>query len=91
MTCSKKHKKINFYHLKNDKNCVENRNNIKKKNCDYDAKRKSQSSTVDLRKQVYCCHDTKKLGEVDNTMVVLNKTFHDNLCIFQGLCMNFCF
>ena len=49
MTLSKKHKKINRYHLKNDKNSVENENNRKKKNCDYDAKTKSQSSTVNLR------------------------------------------
>ena len=42
MTLSKKHKKINCYHLKNDKYSVENDNN-RKKNCDYDAKRKSQS------------------------------------------------
>ena len=38
MTLSKKHKKINCYHLKNDKDSVENENNRKKKNCDYDAK-----------------------------------------------------
>ena len=38
MTLSKKHKKINCYHLKNDKGNVENENNRKKKNCDYDAK-----------------------------------------------------
>ena len=38
MTWSKKHKKINRYHLKNDKDSVENENNRKKKNCDYDAK-----------------------------------------------------
>ena len=37
MTLSKKHKKINCYHLKNDKDSVENENN-RKKNCDYDAK-----------------------------------------------------
>ena len=37
-TLSKKHKKINCYHLKNDKDSVENENNRKKKNCDYDAK-----------------------------------------------------
>ena len=41
MTWSKKHKKINRYHLKNDKNSVENENNRKKKNCEYDAKKKS--------------------------------------------------
>ena len=49
MTWSKKHKKINRYHIKNHKNSVENENNRKKKSCDYDAKKKSQSSTVDLR------------------------------------------
>ena len=38
MTLSKKHRKINYYHLKNDKDSVENENNRKKKNCDYDAK-----------------------------------------------------
>ena len=38
MTLSKKHKKINCYHLKNDKDSVENENNKKKKNCDYNAK-----------------------------------------------------
>ena len=38
VTLSKKHKKINCYHLKNDKDSVENENNRKKKNCDYDAK-----------------------------------------------------
>ena len=48
-TWSKKQKKINCYHLKNDKDSVENENNRKKKNCDYDAKKKSQSLTVDLR------------------------------------------
>ena len=37
MTWSKKHKKRNRYHLKNDKDSVENENNRKKKNCDYDA------------------------------------------------------
>ena len=37
MTLSKKHKKIKCYHLKNDKDSVENENN-RKKNCDYDAK-----------------------------------------------------
>ena len=47
VTLSKKHKKINCYHLKNEKDSVENENN-RKKNCDYDAK-SSQSSTVDLR------------------------------------------
>ena len=44
----KKHKKINCYNLRNDKDSVENEDNGKK-NCGYDAKRKSQSSTVDLR------------------------------------------
>ena len=34
MTWSKKHKKI----IKNDKDSVENENNRKKKNCDYDTK-----------------------------------------------------
>ena len=48
MTLSKKQKKINSFHLQNDKDSVENENNRKKK-CDYDAKRKSQSLTVDLR------------------------------------------
>ena len=43
-----KTQKINCYNLKNDKDSVENENNGKK-NCDFDAKRKSQSSTVDLR------------------------------------------
>ena len=38
MTLSKKHKKINCYHLKNDKDSCENENNRKKKNSDYDAK-----------------------------------------------------
>ena len=38
MTLSKKHKKINCYHLKNDKDSVENENNRKNKNCDYEAK-----------------------------------------------------
>ena len=38
MTWSNKHKKINRYYLKNDKDSVENENNRKKKNCDYDAK-----------------------------------------------------
>ena len=37
MTWSKKYKKRNRYHLKNDKDNVENENN-RKKNCDYDAK-----------------------------------------------------
>ena len=37
MTLSKNHKKRNCYHLKNDKDNVENKNN-KKKNSDYDAK-----------------------------------------------------
>ena len=37
MPLSKKHKKINCYHLKNDKDSIENENNGKK-NCDYDAK-----------------------------------------------------
>ena len=32
MTLSKKHKKINCYHLKNDKDSVENENYRKKKN-----------------------------------------------------------
>ena len=36
MRWSKKHKR-NCYHLKNDKDSVENENN-KTKNCDYDAK-----------------------------------------------------
>ena len=48
MTLSKKHKKINCYHLKNDKESVENESNRKMKKCDCDAKRNSQSSTVDL-------------------------------------------
>ena len=43
-----KAQQINCYILKNDKGSVENDNNGKK-NCDYDAKRKSQSLTVDLR------------------------------------------
>ena len=47
-TLSKKHKKLNCHNLKNDKDSVENGNKGKKK-CDYDAKRKSQSSTVNLR------------------------------------------
>ena len=38
MTCSKKHKKRNRYQLKNAKDSVENKNNRKKKNYDYDAK-----------------------------------------------------
>ena len=41
MTLSKKHKSCNP--LKNDKDSVENENNRKKKACDYDAKKKSQS------------------------------------------------
>ena len=48
ITLSKKHKKINCYHLENDKERVGNENN-RKKDCDYDARSKSQSSTVDLR------------------------------------------
>ena len=43
-----KAQKINCYNFKNGKDSVENEKNGKK-NCDYDAKRKSQSSTVDLR------------------------------------------
>ena len=63
MTSSKKHKKINRYHLKNDKNSVKNENNRKKKNCDYDAKRKSQSSTVDLRNRFIAVMIQKNLVE----------------------------
>ena len=40
MTLSKKQKKITCYHLNNKRDSVENEKN-RKKNCDYDAMRKS--------------------------------------------------
>ena len=40
MTLSKKHKKLNCYYFEIDKDSVENENSRKKKDCDYDVKRK---------------------------------------------------
>ena len=74
MTLSKKHKKIICYYLENDKECVKNENNRRKKDCDYDAIRKNKSSTVDLRNR-FIVVMIQKLGEVVNTVVVLNKIF----------------
>ena len=40
ITLNKTHRKIKCYHLENGKNSVKYKNNRKKKDCDYDEKRK---------------------------------------------------
>ena len=48
----------------------------------------TQSSTVDLRNRFIAVMIQKTWQNRQH--YGLNKTFHDDLCIFQGLCMNFC-
>ena len=67
-------------HLKNDKDSVENENN-RKKNCDYDAKRRSKCSTVDLRNRFIAVIVQKTWQNRQHCG--LNKTFHHDLVFFK--------
>ena len=48
-----------------------------------------QSSTVDLRNRFVAVMIQKTWS--NRQYCGLNKTFYDDLCIFQVLCINFCF